>query len=72
MKKPSNTSKSLKEITNTPKSRKTGVLEPEKCIITNDEEILDLNLVNSDDDIFGDIMLENNTFYKYDLTNLLD
>lgn len=41
--------KKLSEITNTPRSRKLVVEEPEGCVQTPDKEIIDLNLDVSDD-----------------------
>lgn len=51
-------SKKLSEITNTPKTYKTHVEEPETCYVTRDEDILDLKIQKSDDDIFEDIKID--------------
>lgn len=51
--------KKLSEITNTPRSKKIAIEEPEKCVQIVDEDILDLRLgINDDsDDLFRDLEL---------------
>lgn len=51
--------KKLIEITNTPRSKKIATEEPEKCIVTDDENILSLKLdVSSDDCLYKDLYLK--------------
>lgn len=48
----------LTEITNTPRSKKIIIQEPEVAHVVADEEIIDLHLENSEDEIFSDLQLD--------------